>query len=500
MDVLEGITEETFQIFKAATSGFTSSTNLLGVDLAPLISLVPVLSPLGDEIARTGPNMGADVAMWEALLNINNQQPNPSVALDAAGKVAKNSLMKVTAPYLPLAMGYTVTRDAIARARGYADAKARAVFSAIAQWKIGQDKKLWGSQAFALQRPAAPTLTDSVTGGSIPASTAVFVAVAVRTGSGYFYCDGDGTASGHGNSQANSQTITTSTVAAATHSVSASTASVVGGACYDWFQSPSGTAGTWLYYTTTTIPSVTMTSVIVANQTPPTTALPGLSTTVPTCLTTADNGSAGANEFNGLLATITADYTTAGGPIVQHGAGTASGAVIQDAAGSQFTVSGGGIAQLDALNTALYNSVYLSPSRYMLNAQEANSIAKIVLNSPGAVTYLTMTDAAGRGEIVAGGRIGSYVNKITGEQIPLMVYPNSVPGTLIARRDTVPFPNAEVGNVFETRCLDDMYDYQYGSDRNSGGPRDDGEVRSLSTFVNKAPVAQAVLQSIAPTP
>jgi len=495
---LDQISEETLAIFKAATNGITSSTGILGVDLSDLISLVPVVTPWGDELARTGPNQGSDIAQWEALLNINNQQPNPSVALDAAGKLAKNQLMKVTAPYFPLAMGYTVTRDARARARGYADAKARGVFSAISQWKIGQDKKAWGSQNFALQRPVAPTVTQSDTGGSIAASTVVHVGVAARTGSGYHYCDGDGTGAGHGNSQGNVGQVTTSTVAAGTHSVSASTTSVVGGVAYDWFQSADG--ATWWYYTTTTIPSVTMTSVIVANQTVPTATLPGLSTTTPTFNSAADNGSAGTNEFNGLLATITADYTTAGGPIIQHGSGTPSGAVIQDAAGSQFTVSGGGIAQLDALNIALYNSIQLGPSAYMVNAQEANSLGKLILNSPGAVTYLTMDDAAGRGEIVAGGRIGSYVNRLTGERIPIKLYPNTAPGTLIARRDTVPFPNADVGSVFEMRCLDDMYDYVYGSDRNSGGPRDDGEVRSLSTFINKAPVAQAVIQSIAPTP
>lgn len=499
MDVLDELTEETFQIFKAATGGFTSSTNLLGVDLSPLISLVPVNTPLGDELARTGPNMGADVALWEALLNVNNQQPDPSVALDAAGNLALNQLMKVSAPYVPLAMGYTVTRDALARARGYADAKARAVFSAIAQWKIGQERKLYGGQNFPLQQPVAPTVTDSATGGSIGASTAVHVGVAARTGAGYFYCNGTGTP-GQGNSQGNAGTVTTSTVAPATHSVSASTTSVVGAVAYDWFQSPTGAGGSWLYYTTTTIPSVTMTSIIVANQSPPTASMPKLSATVPSFNAAADNGSANPNEFNGLLATNTADYTTNGGPIIQHGSGTSSGSIVQDAAGGQFTVSGGGIVQLDALNTALFNSVELGPSCYMVNAQEANSLGKLILNTPGAVTYLTMNDPAGRAEIVAGGRIGSYVNRLTGEQVPIKLYPHTAPGTLIARRDTVPFPNADVGNVYEVRCLDEMYDYVYGSDRAHGGPRDDGEVRSVSTLINKAPVAQAVLQSIAPTP
>lgn len=495
---MDTISEETLEIFKAATNGITSSTNILGVDLSDLISLVPVNTPYRDELARTGPNMGSDVAMWEALLNINNQQPKPSVAFDGAGRLAKNQLMKVTAPYFPMAMGYTVTRDAIARSRGYADAKARAIFSAINQWKIGEDKMAFGAQNFALARPAAPTLAQSDTGGSIAASTTVHVGVAARTGSGYYYCDGDETGTGKGNSQGNTATVTTSTVAAATHSVAASIASVVGGACYDWFYSADG--ATWFYYTTTTVPSVVITSTITAAQVPPSATLPGLSTTVPTFNSAADNGSAGTAEFNGLLATCTGDYTTAGGPIVQHGSGTPSGAIIQDAAGAQFTVSGGGITQLDALNIAMYNSIQLGPSCYMVSSQESNSLGKLILNTPGAVTYLTMNDAAGRGEVVAGGRIGSYVNRLTGEQVPIKLYPNIPPGTLVGRRDTVPFPDSEVGNVFEMRCLDDMYDYVYGSDRASGGPREDGETRAVETFINKALVAQAVLQSIAATP
>jgi hypothetical protein len=497
MPTQDDISKETLEIFKAVTSGITSATNILGVDLMDLISLVPVVTPLGDELARTGPNMGSDIAQWEALLNINNQQPKPSVAFDAAGPLAKNSLMKVTAPYWPLAMGYTVTRDSIARAKGYADAKARAIFSAIAQWKIGQDKLAFGAQNFALQRPAAPTLADVTTGGTIAASTAVYVGVAARTGSGYYYCNGDNLGLGHGNSRGNTATVTTSSTTS-THSVTASIASVVGAAAYDWFYSADNV--TYLYYTTTTVPSVTITSTITAAQVPPAATLPGLSTTVPTFSSAADNGSAGSTEFNGMLATCTADYTTGGGPIVQHGAGTASGAILQDAAGAQFTVSGGGIAQLDAINVALFNSIQLGPSCYMVSSQESNSLGKLIMNTPGAVTYLTMNDAAGRGEIVAGGRIGSYVNRLTGEQVPIKMYPNIPPGTLVARRDTVPFPNSDVGRVFEMRCLDDLYDYVYGSDRTSGGPREDGEARSVSTFINKAPVAQAVLQSIAATP
>lgn len=493
---LDEITAETINLFKATTNGITSSTGVKGVDLSDLISLVPVVTPFRDELARTGPNMGSDLAQWEVLLNVNNQQPKPSVAFDAAGKLAKIDEILVQAAYHPVAIGYTVTRDAIAKARGYANAQAIAIYNSINQWKIGEDKLAIGGQNFALARPAAPTVTQSDTGGSIAASTTVHVGVAVRTGSGYYYCDGDGTGTGKGNSQGNVGQVTTSTVAAATHSVSASTTSVVGGVAYDWFQSPDGT--TWHYYTTTTIPSVTMTSVITVDQTPPTTTLPDLSSTVPTFNSAADNGSAGTQEFNGLLASITGDYVD-GSVIVQHGSGVSSGSTIIDAAGSQFTVSGGGIQQLDNFNKSYYNATKLGPSAYMVSSQEANSLSALVLNTPGAVTYLTMDDAAGRGQIVAGGRVGSYVNRITGEQVPIKLYPHIPPGTLMARRDSVPYPNANISRVMEMRCLDDLYNYVYGSDRASGGPREDGEARAVETFINRAPVVCGVIQSIQAT-
>jgi hypothetical protein len=479
----EDISKETIALIKAATNGVNSSTGIQGVDLTALISLVPVETPFRNMMPRETPDMGSKVAEWRALLNINNQQPNPSVAYDAAGNLAKIQEQDVFAPYEPLAMGYTVTEDSIALARGYANAKAVAIYNAINQWKIGEDRKTIGACAFALTAPTTPTLATATTGGTIPLSTAVHVGVAVRSMSGYFY--------GTGNSQGSAATITTGS-GTSTNTVSATTASVRGGALFDWYQSPDG--ATWHYYTSTTIPAVTMTKVITTNQAAP--ALADISSTVPSFTTAGDNGSAGANEFNGLFATLAGDYGN--NSIVTPGTGTSSGASWIDSAGAQFTASGGGIAQLDELNLAIYNAVKLSPTAYMLNPQEANSISNLVLDSPGAVTYLTMNDENGRGEIVAGGSIATYVNRAKpGAKIRLEVHPNVTPGTVIARTDKVNFPNSQITQVMGIRCQRDLYQYVYGSDRNSGGPREDGESRAIETFMNRAPVAMGVIQSVA---
>lgn len=483
MDMSE-ISKETLDIIKKATeSAMNSNVGLFGVDLSDLVSLIPVVTPWRDALAREQAGQGSETAIWRALLNVNNQQPNPFVGADNAGGLIKVSLQNVSSPYQPLAEGYSVTEDAVAFAQGYADAKAVEIFNALNQWKINEEKALFGGQAFNLQQPGALTTSTAATGGSIAASTAVHIGVAARTGAGYFWCTGN----------SRGQVATQSSAAGtATNTVSASIASVRGAVAYDWFQSSDG--ATWYYYTTTTIPTVKMTSVIVANQTVP--SLPDLSTTVPTFSSAADNGSGqSATQFNGLYASLAGDYSD-NGPLVAHGSGTDVGAVWQDQGGAALTVSGGGIKELDEMLLAIYNQVRLSPNALMLSSQEANSISAIVLDNPGAVTYLTMNDAAGRADIVAGGTVGSYVNRTTGEQVKLEVHPHQFPGSIVARTDRVPFPNSNISNVFAVRCQRDVYDYVYGADRASGGPRQDGEARSIETFINRAPVACGVIQGV----
>lgn len=482
MTDLNGLTAETMDLFKAATTGLSTATGVFGVDLIDLVSLVPVETPLRDMLPRVTADVGAQIAQWRALTNINNQQPSPFAGLDNAGGVVKTSLQNVSAVYQPLAAGYSVTEDAVALARGFADAKAVEIFYALNQWKIMEDKALFGGCAFALPRPVAPTMSTAVTGGSIAATTTVYVGVAARTGSGYFFLAG--------NSQGNSASIATG--AGAVGTVSAATTSVRGAVCYDWFQSSNGT--TWFYYTTTTVPSVTMTAVITVSQAAPST-LPDLSTAIPTFNAVADNGSAGANEFNGMLATLAGDYGN--NALVSPGAGLNSGAIFQDNAGAPLAVAGGGIAQIDALLLSIYNSTRLSPNALMVSSQEANNISSIVLNNPGAVTYLSMNDAAGRSDVVAGGSVGQYLNRSKpGSRLVIEVHPSVPPGTILARTDAVNFPGSNIGNVFEVRCQRDVYDYVYGSDRRSGGPRVDGEARSIETLINHAPAVNGVIQSI----
>lgn len=480
---LNQISAETLEsIKKAQTAGVTSSTGIFGVDLTGLISLIPVNTPFYNSVAKTTAEQGAKFATWRALVNVNNTQPDPAIAFDQAGNVVNLDELDAGAAYGAVAAGYTVSRDSIALAKGYADAKAVAVFNALNQYKIAMDRKLLGGQSFALQAPTGLAVVASSTGGSIAASTAVPVQVAARTQSNYFW----------GGSTAATAQVSVTTGTGSSNSATATVGAVRGAVAYDWFVNG-------FYYTTTTVNKVVVTSIPTANQSVP--SLPGIYGTAPSSVPTSDS-SAKPYDFNGLLATLAGDYATGGAfGQVTHGSGTPSGAVFQSLDGGTFTISGANIAELDNLNESIYANVQLSPTRYLVSSQTGSEISSGLLGTAaGATTFFQPNVLGERTSAIAGAHVGSYVNKADGgSEIRIEIQPNLAPGTLIAVTDRVPFPNSNITNTLEQRDVEPVYDYEYGSARiagSNGGPRQDGETRSLSTLVNRAPVAMGVLQNI----
>lgn len=479
---LNGISADTLEaIKKSATTGITNGTGLQGFDLSGAISLVPAPASFYNSLPHSTPEQGADYATWRVLMNINNQQANPATQFDAPAPLHKNNLITVSAAYAKLGYGYTVTKDAIAKARGFADAKAIEVYGSMNLYKVGADKmSLYGSN-IQLGTPATPTVTPSATGGTIGATTAVPVKVAARTGTNYSY----------GGSTAASAQGSATTSAGTTNSAVAKVTAVRGAVAYDWFVNG-------FYYTTTTVNQVTITAIPTSNNAVPAN-LPGLFATAPATVPSSDS-SANPYEFNGLLTTLSGDYATGGASgLVQAGSGLASGASFTSLDGATFTGSGQTVNELDALNTAFFNQTFMSPTAYMCSSVDASKLSALILGSSnGGTTYFTPGND-GRTDITAGGFVGHYINKATATPVKIEVHPNMVPGTLIARTDHVNFPNSNISNVFELRDLEGVQDFEYGVSRGTGpggGPRFDGEVYSSSTLVNRAPIAQAVLSNI----
>lgn len=486
MAFLEDTTEETLSaIAKAQTTGITSATGVVSYDLSGIVSLIPVVTPLREKIARVKSPNGNPYAVWRALLNLNNSQGSPTPGLDYAANEVLFKEQDFQAKYQAIGYAGFVTQDAFDLAQGLFDPYANATFQTLNQTLIGEDRLLFGGQSFALARPAAPTITKT-TVGSIGA-TDVYVAVAARTGYNYFY---------GGNSRANSATV--NFASGTTNSLTATIPAVRGAVAYDWFQSADGS--TWYYYSTTTVASVSMTKVISANEPVNTVANVDLFSTVPTVNTAADNGSAQANNIDGLLATLSGDYSNAG-QFTTSGTANANPSQFIDGGAGALTLSGGSVAQIEQLFSRIYGAVKASPTALMVNPVQAQEIANLVLGSSSAVTYL-QTDAEGRVNTTAGGRVGQVVNTPAGGTlVPIEVHPSVPAGTIVGRTDRVPFPQSGISSTLEVRTLRDYSQFDYGINRSAGvaggGPRKEFEIRSVEAFVNRAPVAMGVISNIA---
>lgn len=492
---MQNVTEETLAaISKAQTTGILESTGFYSYDLSELVSLIPVVTPFRDIVARKQSPNGNPFAVWRAIMNLNSAQADPSMGFDFAANEVQFAEQDFQARYKPTGYAGLVTQDAYDLAKGYADPYAVATFQTLNQVLIGDDRKLLGAQSFALAAPAAPVVTQHATGGTIGA-VSLYVGVAARTGSGYYY--------GSGNSQGTSSVVSTF-ASGSTNSVTATVTAVRGAVAYDWFYSANGS--TWFYYTTTSVNAVTITSTIASNQALPTN-LPDLSTSwkgtanaVPTINTGADNGSANANDYDGFLASLTGDYNGSG-QWSQPGTGTANPSIFKSLDGASLTLTGGSVTEIEnLLFLPLWNQVKCSPTALMMNAAQAQEIANLVLGGSAATTFLN-TDASGRISTTAGGRVGEIVNAPAGGvTVPIEVHVSLPPGTIIARTDRVPFPQANISSVLEYRALRDTAQFDYGISRVAntagGGPRREFEIRSVGAMINRAPVAMAVLSNV----
>jgi len=487
---IQEMTEETLSMLrKAQTSGVLVSTGVQGVDLSGLVSLVPVNVPARNNTSafpRTIAGEGSQTAVWRALLNINAQQASAAVGNDYAGSMTLFDEQDVYAPYRPLAKAGRVTLDAVAVARNYADALAVAELQTLNQLFIAQDMAIINGQAYALPAVTTPTLATSTTGGSIAATTAVYVKVAAQSGANYFDNGGSGIASAAAN---------VTTGSGSTNSVTASIPAVKGAASYQWWV---GTSGSQFYYTTTTVASVTITSVPTANAALPN--LPLLNQTAPPATPPTVDSSYSTNYYNGVVASTLGDYG-ATGPVTP-GTGTSSGATFIDNGGNAPLLSGGGVDIFDKINDSIWASVQLSPTAYMVNSLQGDEVSKLILSTSSALTFLPPTDADARTNLAGGGYIGRYINRAAGGvPVAIEVHPRVAPGTIIARTDRVPFPGSNIGTVFEVRCQFDTMRFNYAANLNpgtlGGGPRYDFEIRSMETLVNRSPVSMAIVSNVA---
>lgn len=499
-DMLQ-VTEDTFKMIKAATSGIDTSTDIAGVDfINDLMSWVPVDTPFFNSVPR-GQGKGATAVFWQTLLNVNSQQNWQGIQRDYAANIAQIQDQYTYSPYAVVGQGGKVTWDAIAQGEQYVDVLAVDTVQTINQQLIALEVNQLNSAPFALPAVGTPSGTPSSTGGSIATGTTYHVKVAALSGMNW-YTGGSGAAS---------TASSAISVTGPNGSITATVSQVKSAAGYEWFFSSDGT--TYYYYTTTYVPTVTFTSAPTATQTVPTN-LAGLynaGLAGPSTVPSADT-SYQTYWQQGLVASILGDWNAQpGGPVpnvgtnppalVTPGTGTTQGAYYASLNGATLTVEGAAFAEVDTMNKAIYDKYQVTPSRMLMGSQVITDFANAFLDNPQAVTWLSPDARDGKLSAVMGGHVATYANKtVNGKPIPLWLMPYLPPGKIVAVIDSLPFPGSNVTSALQARCLYDFFRFDYGANRNAGsadgGPRYDFEIRSEQAFVNKASGVCGVIEAI----
>ena len=451
-------TQETLGLMKESLAkNVTLSTGLSAYDLqAPAKNLYPIVTPLRNALPRVARLHPGDAARWRTIASIVGS------GYDAMGWVPegqRTASMSYTAqaqvaPYLTLGEEDTVTFEAEAASQGFDDLNATATLRLLQKTMRKEETALLGGNAsLALGTPAAPTLSASGSGATLPAATYSVIVVALSF-EGYKNSSVSG-------GVATSKTITgndgaTYTLNGGSSMRSANATQAVtlgqtlnaigplvnGAVAYAWYV---GAAGSETLQAITTINSATFSAPLTGGQQAATAI-------------TADNSRNATLAFDGLL---TVGFNPANGAYVQSLASGTAGA------GTFLTASGrGSVVEIDNMLVAMWNAYRLSPTALYVNAQEQKNITtKCLTNASGPLIRYNVSadgDNGGPYGVSASGVVRWYYNPFSvdgGFDIPVKVHPDLPPGTILALCERLPvwYQSNQTPNVAEVLTRRDYY-------------------------------------------
>lgn len=464
------VTAETLALMKAAQSApddliksfvqpGTATTGLQSYNLeTPAKNLFPVLTPLRNAIARVSGGYGIQ-ANWKAITNINTGNQRMGLSEGKRGGAINYAMSEYLAAFRGYGLENNVTFEAQYAAANFDDLKALAVSQLLSAAMIGEERLiLGGNTSLALGITPTPTLATAATGGTLAALTQSVICVALgfqayqdlaglnNGGIGQVFAaataaiagqitrtNTDGTTDTFGDGSGQKSAAATIVTTGATSTVTASVATVTGAFGYAWFI---GAAGAERLNAISTFNSVVMTA--------PSNGAAQLASVLPSV-----DSSTSALDFDGLLSLAlkpgsNAYVSTASSGVAGVGVGlTSDGA--------------GGVNEFEAAFISFYNKYRLSPTTIYLNVQELVNLNKKIIGNSGA-PLLRLTDpAAGATIVVAGTKVGSYMNKVTGDIIPVVVHPNMPPGTIFFFTRSLPYPLSGVGDPVRMLMRQDYY-------------------------------------------
>jgi hypothetical protein len=461
---MSSITQESLELMKRAlatpndflTKSISTATGLLAYDLqAPAKNLYPFVTPIRNVMPRVGGGTGT-ATNWRQVNAIIGS------GFDAMGWVPEGqrsgqmsySTSNKSATFVTIGEEDAATFEAISAGREFEDIQARMTFRLLQKMMLKEEMAiLAGNASLSLGTPAAPTLSASGTGGTLPSAT-YFVKVAALTLEGYQNSsvsggvattkvvtgvDGKMFTLNGGSSNISGEASQALTLGQA---LSISVTPLMGAVAYAWYISSS--TGTETLQAITTINSLAVSAPLATgNQAQ--------------SAITNDYSANSAYAYDGLLTTALKNGSNA--YVNTMATGTAG-------TGTPLTASGrGSVVEIDTMFQAMWNNFELSPTVLYVNAQELKNITnKVLSNASGPLLrYDAPADGSdGEYQLTASGVVQFYYNPFAiygGLRIPIKIHPRVPPGTILGWAENLPiqYQSNEVPNVAELKTRQDYY-------------------------------------------
>ncbi|MDO5686762.1 MAG: hypothetical protein Q4G42_05190 [Neisseria sp.] len=441
---MNNLTQDTLKLVKEAqlsadaslAKGFTqpqsATTGLQGYNLeAPAQRLYPVMTPLRNRIPRVGGGF-ATQANWKAITGINIGNIRAGVSEGKRGGVVNHSTAERFAAFRGIGLENSVTFEADYAARGFEDVKALAVLQTLQSLMVQEELMiLGGNTSHKLGVTPTPTLVATGNGSALEAGDVSVICVALgltayldvagaNNGTVGQFLDlataqvpgkiartnADGTSDSFGGGAAQQSAAAKVTVTKG-QNIEAKTETVRGAYGYAWFW---GAAGQEKLGAITSASALTITAAATGVQAA--SALP------------KEDCSTSHLEFDGILTQIALPD---------------SGAYFADQKGAALSSDGaGGVQEFEAAFAEFYNRYRLSPDTIYVNAADLVAVTKLILGSSGAPLLRLNVDINNANSIRAGVKLGSYLNKVTGDELDVVVHPNMPQGTYMFYSQRLP--------------------------------------------------------------
>lgn len=422
---------------KAYTQPGSATSGIQGYYLeAPAKNLVPVITPLRNEIPRVTGGFGIQ-ANWRAVTGLNTGQKTFGISEGNRSPVVVTAEQDFFAAFKSFGSDDTVTSEAFRAAQTFEDLLATAAMRLLWAEMIEEEQIILGANnSIALGTVGTVTATGAITGGTIPTGTTYSVICVALTFEGYLKAGANGPLStstsrvlADGTVEADfpgtsikSASATATVASGSAGSIAASVAAVNGATAYAWFL---GAVGAELLSAITTVNSVTLTSVPTGTQA--------------AALNFTADYSKNTYIFNGILSLI----QTPG-----------SGSYVNTlAAGSTLTADGvGGIVEIDAALQSFWDNYRLSPDTIWVSSQEQKNITKKILTGSTVASQRFNITVGDQGKITGGDLVVSYLNKFTmsgAKDIAIRLHPNMPKGTIVFTTKNLPYPMTNVPNPLQ---------------------------------------------------